>query len=136
CAGAIVAACAAPLPRDAAEGEVHVVYDPTAGALPMPNDLVRDDEAGHLALPIGEGLSAAEAELRAFLNTHDAWPTTTALSGTLSGRVLPASIRSDTVLVYEWAAVPRPVEGVVPRLEDDDTKIVVDPPVAGWRRGA
>src|SRR5690606_34261006 len=42
CAGAIVAACAAPLPRDAAEGEVHVVYDPTAGALPMPNDLVRD----------------------------------------------------------------------------------------------
>jgi hypothetical protein len=128
--------CASPLPRDGAEGEIHVVYDPANGKIPMPNDLVRDAAGEHLALPIGDDLSAAEVELREFMNTHDAWPTTFPLTAELSGPAMPGTIRADTVLVYQWGALPRRVTDVSPRLEEGGTKIVIDPPLLGWSRGA
>lgn len=129
-------ACSA-LPRDPAESSVHVVYDPANGKIPLPNDLVRDEGEGRLALPIeDEGLTKAEVELRRFMNTHDAWPTTFPLSAELSAPVDPRTVSADTVLVYEWTETPTRLTDVVVRLTAGDTKLSVDAPLLGWTRGA
>lgn len=131
-----VGACST-LQRDAAEGEVHVVYDPQNGKIPLPNDLARDEEAGHLKLPVdSEGLSKAEVELREFMNTHDAWPTTFGLSADVSAPVDPKTVSADTVMVYEWGTTPKRLTDVAMHLENGDTKIVIDAPLLGWTRGA
>lgn len=133
---AAIGACSS-LQRDPAEGEVHVVYDPQNGKIPLPNDLVRDENEGHLKLPLdGEGLTSAEIELREFMNTHDAWPTTFGLSAELSAPVDPKTVSADTVLVYEWASTPKRLTDVKMHLENDDQKIVIDAPLLGWARGA
>lgn len=124
------------LPRDPAEPEAHVVYDPANGKIPLPNDLVRDEGANRLALPIAEGLAPAEIELREFMNTLDAWPTTSSLSAEVSAPVDPKTISADTVLVYEWGTTPKRLTDVSARLDAGDTKIVVDAPALGWTRGA
>src|SRR5688572_9982166 len=109
------AACTDPLPRDPAQREVHVVFDPAAGKIPMPNDLVRDEKAGHLTLPIKDGLPATEVEFREFLNTHDAWPTTFPLAADLSAPADPKSINAETVLVLEWGSSPKRLTDIAPR---------------------
>src|SRR5437870_6673317 len=132
-AALVVAASACDaLQRDEPEGEVHVVYDPQNGKIPLPNDLVRDEEANHLKLPLdSEGLTKAEVELREFMNTHDAWPTTFGLSADLSAPVDPKTVSADTVRVYEWGPTPKRLTDVAMHLENGDTKIVIDPPLLG-----
>lgn len=128
------------LPRDAETGETHVVFDPTAGKIPLPNDLVRDAEANHLSLPIPADTKPAERELREFMNTHDAWPTTFGLSAEVSSAVDEQSL-AENLLLFEWIGTNEDgrlsrLRDIHPRLEKEGTKIVVDAPVEGWKRGA
>src|SRR5256885_13600367 len=89
--------------------ETHVVYDPQNARIPLPNDLARDEKAGHLALPLSADLTPAEAELLRFMNTHDAWPTTFPLQAELSAPIDPQSITKESVILYEWGDAPAPV---------------------------
>jgi len=121
------------LDRRPPPSEVHVVYDPANSNVPLPNDLARDEKLGYLALPITTDLSAAEIELRKFMNTHDAWPTTFPLQADLSGPVDPKTVSPETVLVYEWGDTPSVVDVAI---KIDGTKMSVDAPYPGWKRGA
>lgn len=120
----------------AAPVETRVIYDPVNGKLPLPNDFARDDKAGHLALPTSRDLPPAEIELREFLNTHDAWPTTLPLAATASAPLDARTVGPDTVHVYEWGGVPARLTDLRTWLDAGDTKIMVAPPLAGWKRGA
>jgi len=105
----------------------HVVYDPTASRIPLPNDLATDDEG--LALPTdSEGLTAVEVDLRHQLNGLDGWPTVSDIGFELSHPV--GSL--DGVSVWEWGANPAvvPVEVVI-----EDNGIELLHPDEGWARG-
>lgn len=125
----------AKLQLDPPISEAHVVYDPAAGEIPLPNDALRDELAHHLSLPTDDpSLSAAEVELREGLNALDGWPSTTGLTLRFSQPVDPASLDDGAVQVWEWGASPRPVEGLELALSDDGLSLSIAAPGA-WARG-
>jgi len=128
-------ACA-PLDLQAPEPYAHVVYDPSSGDIPLPNDVVRDSEAARLDLPVDdEGLSDTEVAFRTWLNGLDAWGTTFPVSFELSRPVDPSTIDPSTLQVWEWGVAPAQVEDLEVEVDDDGLGVVLSPPVDGWRRG-
>src|SRR5687768_5015041 len=94
-----LAACGvSPPAREAAV--VRVRYDPKAGAIPKPNDLLRDDVTKRLDIPAApkdlEDKTAAEAALIQALNTRDGWPSRSALELELTGPVRADSITAES----------------------------------------
>ncbi len=71
---------------------VLALWNPSSGTLPTPTDLVRDAELGQLDLPIEDDQTAAEQELRGYLNTLDGYPLSTPLSIPVSGALDPVSV--------------------------------------------
>jgi hypothetical protein len=130
----LVLGCA-PLPLDAPAPSLRVVYDPSSGAIPTPNDLARDAEAERLALPIEATQSPAEQALRAALNEQDGWSTTSDVSFVSSAPLEPASLTDTTVEVWEWGLSPTPVAGLVRTLSDDGLGVSLTPPASGWAPG-
>lgn len=126
-----VPACAG-LELEEAEPYAWVVYDPSGGSVPVPNDLLRDADAGRLNLPLSGDLPAAELAFREALNTQDAWPTTFPARARFSEPVDPASL--DAIAVWEWGAPPRRVD-VTLELAADGLSVTVLPPEAGWAAG-
>jgi len=123
-------------------------YDLSEGVIPMPSDVLLDEDAGHLDLPIDDDMTSAEVEFRSFLNTNDAW--SSAFSGKVefSAPVQPSSITPESFQLWAWKD-PTPVqlewqwedqrtegyEGPIVHLSDDATTLYVDPPRAGWDLG-
>lgn len=128
--------CAQSLSADQPVSEAHVVYNPTTGAIPLPNDVVRDASAGHLALPISTGISAAESEFREFMNSLDGWPSTTPLSAAVSAAVDPQTVNAGTVVLCEMTDSLHPLAEPVAHVDGDGTKLAITPPKTGWKRGA
>ncbi len=120
------------LELDPPASHAWVVFDPSGGAIPLPNDLARDAEAGVLALPIDEGMSAAEQAVRARLNQQDGWSTTSPLSFEASEPL--AALGPDQVQVWEWGLEPARVD-VTPALGEDGLTVEIPPPAEGWARG-
>ncbi len=112
-----------------------VVYDPSAGTIPLPNDLVRDAEQGRLAPPTREGQTDAEQAQTAWLNSLDAWGTTVPGSFRLSEPVDPASVSFNTVRVYQDTSPPTRVVGVTLTVAADGRSVGLEPPVGGWEPG-
>jgi len=99
-AGLVLVGCPA-LPLEPTGPYAHVVYDPGSGAIPLPNDALRDDEAGHLDLSTdSEGLTPTEIDAREFLNTLDGWSSVSTVSAALSEPVDPTSLPGN-VQVWE-----------------------------------
>lgn len=111
-----------------------VVYDPSGGAIPLPNDAARDDDAGTLALPVDDDLAPAERDLRTWLNTLDGWPTAYPVVFETSAPIDPASVAGN-VEVWEWGAEPALAEVLGIAVDDDGLGLVVDPPREGWVHG-
>ncbi len=136
-----LAACTVSAPP--AEGPVvRARFDPEAGVVPTPADLLRDAEAGRLALPAEpddlEGKTAAEVALVRALNRRDGWPIHTEARLAFSGTLDPASIRPSAVRVFESTReglrrleVPPPAG----RPEAAPTELVLPVPEGGWPRG-
>lgn len=116
---------------------VHARFDPTAQAIPMPNDMVRDAAKGLLALPVPDDLSAAEKELRGWLNTQDGFPSTFAATVSFDGPLETTTIDATTVQVWRWGDTPvEMAAGDIGRsLDKDGTTLTLTPPEAGWERG-
>ena len=75
-------------------------FDPEQGALPMPNDLLRDEKSGRLDLPIDDpACSAAEVALRGFLNRHDGWSSAAAGRVEFSAPIDPSSLDPRSVQI-------------------------------------
>ena len=125
-------------PRPAAQTTIlHARFDPEARVIPMPSDVLRDAEAGHLALPAdADGLSDAEKKLFEYLNTRDAWSSASQATAAFTGAIDPATIDASTVRVLQWSAgVPALRADRVPALDADGLTLRVDAPDAGWDRG-
>ena len=119
---------------------ILAVFDPTEGEIPMPTDILRDEEAGHLDLPTdtdGDALTPAEKELYGYLNTLEGWPKSSGATLTFSGRVAEASITDSTVQVWRFpASGPAvPYTDATLSLEQDGTSLKITPPGKGWPQG-
>lgn len=130
----LLPACA-PLPLDEAEPHAWVVYDPQGGDVPLPNDLLRDADAGRLDLPLDGALSDADKEFRTYLNSLDGWSTTFPIAASFSEPVDPSTVTYDTVQVWEWGTPPVRVAGTELALDADGTGFEITPPRAGWTSG-
>ncbi len=125
----------APLPLEPTGPYAHIVYDPGSGAIPLPNDALRDLDAGRLDLDVDTpGLTATEVDARQFLNTLDGWSSVSAVTAALSEPADPATLPGN-VQVWEWGADPRVVADVALALDDDGLGLSVTPPATGWARG-
>lgn len=123
------------LPLDPPAAVINARFDPSAGEIPMPNDLLRNEEEGHLELPIDEDLNATEREFREWFNTKDGWSTTLPARVTFSAPVDARSISEESVQIWRWGESPVRVEGLERVLDEDGTAISIDPPEEGWDRG-
>lgn len=113
-------------------------FDPAAGKLPMPTDLLRDDATGRLELPTDkEGLSLAEQELYRYMNTLLGWPASSTARVEFTGKVAAASITDQTVQVLRWdAGQASTYSAATLQLVDDGTALELEPPDEGWPRGS
>jgi len=116
---------------------IHVRFSPDEGKIPMPSDLLRDEEAGRLDIPLDRaGLSDAEVGLYRAMSEQDGWPTTQPLTFEFSGPVRPDSLNEETFELWRWGDEPVRVEGVDVRLDPSGTQARVEAPRQGWRPGA
>lgn len=133
--GVALAACGS----DPARPKSNVIwaqFDPSTGAIPTPNDIVRDAASGHLALPITPDLPPAEQEFRAYLNGLDGFPTSTPAALHFTANVKPESLTADTVLIWkldDHGAAPAPVQ-VNQTYSDVDHGLQLYP-AGGWQLG-
>jgi pimeloyl-ACP methyl ester carboxylesterase len=117
---------------------VRARFDPGAGVIPRPTDILRDEAMNMLAIPAtAEDLAnktAAEAAVIAELNTRDGWPSRTQVELSFSGNIASESVDRDSVRVF--AVNQRGTERLelTPRLAAND-RLVVDAPQEGWHRG-
>lgn len=143
--GAALAACGlvavagcGELSLDATPDVVYARFNPEDGVVPMPTDLLRDEDAGRLDLDTDdEDLSAAEREVYEFLNTMDAWSTTQTARVEFSSPIDPSTVNADTLEVWRWTGADEPyrIENVTIEFEDDDKRLVINAPLEGWERG-
>src|SRR5262245_38108691 len=115
---------------------IHARFDPDAKKIPMPTDVLRDQTARRLKLPIDDTLTDAETEFFTFLNTLDGWSSTMTASVELTGKLDPKTVTFDSVQVWDVAGpVPKRVNGTTVVLEPNGTKLTIDAPREGWTRG-
>lgn len=121
---------------------IHARFDPEAGVLPKPTDILRDGDAGRLAIPDGPedlaGKTDAEIALIRALNQRDGWPRTMPAELELTGPLDPASITENAVRFFEVDADGNPrMLDLVPTGEPAlrPTRITIAPPEGGWLRG-
>jgi hypothetical protein len=137
---AVLLAGCTDLGLDTAPRLIHARFDPDARVIPMPTDVLRDAEAGHLDLPNDSDadrakLSPAEAEFYDYLETLDGWSTLMSATVEFTGPVDAKSVDASTVEVWHWGTVPVRVTDVRISLSDDGKKLTIDPPRTGWERG-
>lgn len=115
---------------------IHARFDPDAKVIPMPSDVLRDDLAGRLDLPIDDTLTAAEAELYGYLNTLDGWSSASAAKVEFSAPIAPGTITDETLQIWRWDTTPRRVTDARVSVSDDERTVTIDAPREGWERGA
>ncbi|MDB4962944.1 MAG: Lipase-like protein, partial [Myxococcales bacterium] len=125
---------------DPAPTLIHARFDPDASVIPMPTDVLRDPDAGRLNLPNDSAtelakLNASELEFYDYLETLDGWSSLMSATVELTGAIDPRSVGDATLQVWHWGAHPERVEDVRVSVSADGTKITIDPPRAGWKRG-
>jgi hypothetical protein len=129
------AACTSFTP-DEPPAVIHARFDPDAKVIPMPSDVLRDDAAGHLDVPIDDTLSPAEAELYGYLNTLDGWSSASSAEVEFTAPIAPGTVNDDTLEVWKWGGTPQRVTDARVSIAADEKKVTIDAPRAGWERGA
>ena len=131
----LIGSCGLPLDTNQ-RVPVFPIFDPGTGEIPMPNDALRDDDAGRLELPTDDpSLSRTELAFREWMNTRDGWSSTMPATVRFSGVVDERSIDEDTVQLWDWLPTPRRVEGLRMELDEGDRRLSIYPPRGGWERG-
>jgi pimeloyl-ACP methyl ester carboxylesterase len=132
-AGLLAASCG--LPLDPPVEVIQARFDPNAGVIPTPNDLLRNEDEGHLELPIADELGPAERSFREWFNTKDGWSTTQPAQVEFTAPIEASSIDEETVQVWLWGETPVRMEGLTRALDESGTELSIDPPEEGWERG-
>lgn len=125
--------CTAEVERGAPQSIIHARFDPQAGVLPMPTDILRDGERGRLDVPLRADLTGAERQLYEYLNTRDGWSTAMPATLSFTGPVAAATVNHETVQVWHLRATPEQVD-VAMTLSDAETELTITPPREGWER--
>ncbi|MEN0067416.1 MAG: hypothetical protein AAGA48_35120 [Myxococcota bacterium] len=123
----LAGSCIAPFAPDPVPVYPTVVFDPGAGDVPLPTDLLWD---GRLAFPVDEATTEAEADVWSQLNQLDGWSTASAVIFETSHPVRSETVRQ-AVQIFDLRAERR--IAVEPRV--DGTSVTVPAPDAGWPRG-
>lgn len=127
-------ACAVDVPQHPAPEVVRALWNPTVGTIPTPTNLVRNDTAGQLDLPLDPTLPAAELEFRAYLNSLDGYPLSSSLTLPLSAPISEAGLVGSLVVWDMTANAPVTVDARV-----DGARIVasqrIDETQDGWQPG-
>lgn len=133
---ALFALCACNLDLEDPPAVIHARFDPDEDVIPMPNDLLRDDDTGHLDIP-GDGadLTEAEVELYTNLNRLDGWPSTYQAKVEFSGSISADTVNPDTVQIWEWGPEPVRVSEVRGFTARAGRELLIDPPEKGWKPG-
>lgn len=117
---------------------IFAVFDPEASEIPMPSDILRDEEKNRLDLPADdEELTPAEQELYRYMNSLAGWPKSSTASVRFSDRVSESSIDDQSIQLWRWQPddkVTRYSEATL-SLVEDGTKLEIAPPEEGWPRG-
>jgi dienelactone hydrolase len=71
--------------------QAEVIFDPTAGVIPFPNDFLLDSTTGKVNIPATPGETAEEKALREALNTLDGFTTTGTYFAPYAGKIDPTS---------------------------------------------
>jgi dienelactone hydrolase len=122
---------------DPAPPIIHARFDPDAKVIPMPTDVLRDAAAGHLKLPADDpDITDAEREFYTWMNTLDGWSTSMSATIEFTGPVNTATFTADNLQVWKWNGVPKRVTDARVWFSADEKKLTIDPPRAGWDRGA
>lgn len=80
---------------------IFAYWNPGAGVLPSPTDLVFDKEEGRLNIPIRDGVSGAEREFTAYLNSLDGYPLSTTIRFPVSGPIKDSSLLGAVFLLED-----------------------------------
>ena len=133
---ACLAACEVPAPLPEAP-VIHALFDPGAGEVPRPTDLLRDASAGRLAIPTDGDRSPTERAFLEALNQRDGWPSETPAEVRFTGALDPASIRAAALPVYELAPEGTRLVEVEVRVDPPSRpeKLIIGPPAGGWTPG-
>ncbi|MBA3542255.1 MAG: hypothetical protein H0T79_21750, partial [Deltaproteobacteria bacterium] len=128
------------LELDPAPTVIHARFDPDAGIVPMPTDVLRDKSLGRLNLPNDTDkelakLNDAEREFYTYLETLDGWSSLMSATVEFTGEIDPSSIEGDNLQVWHWTGTPERVTDVRVTLSSDAKLVTIDPPRTGWRRG-
>jgi len=115
---------------------IHARFDPEAKVIPMPSDILRDEVAGVLAIPIDDDLTTAERYLYQHLDQMDGWSSASAAVVEMDGVVDPATVDPDTLEVWRWGTAPARVVDATIHVAADGRSITIDAPRTGWDRGA
>ncbi|HUS68606.1 MAG TPA: hypothetical protein VMZ28_28920 [Kofleriaceae bacterium] len=137
-AAALALLCAAcGLDLDDPPAVIHARFDPDDRAIPMPTNVVRDDDLGRLAIPTDdEELSQAERDLYTQLNEMDGWSSASRAEVEFDGVIDPATVTADNLQVWRWGTTPVRADGTTVTVAADGRSIHIDAPRTGWERGA
>lgn len=128
------------LPLDPSPPIIHARFDPDAGIIPMPTDVLRNKATGLLDLPNDSDadrakLNPTELEFYDYLETLDGWSSLMSATVEFTGEIDPASITPDNLQVWHWTGTPERVADVRISVASDGKLVQIDPPRTGWRRG-
>ncbi|MCX5746620.1 MAG: hypothetical protein NT062_29435 [Proteobacteria bacterium] len=128
------------LELDSPASVIHARFDPDAGIVPMPTDVLRDKALGRLNLPNDTAkerakLDDAELEFYAYLETLDGWSSLMSATVELTGEIDPRSVTAESLQVWHWTGTPERVMDVRISVSADAKLVTIDPPRTGWRRG-
>lgn len=114
-------------------------FDPTAGVLPTPTDLVADAATGLLSgieANLPASASAADLELAKFLATLDGYPKATTGTSTFKGKLDPQSlVLGTTVRIVDVTAGDAEVLDASLTYDAASDSMRLRPPAAGWQMG-
>lgn len=118
---------------------IHARFDPEAGVIPRPTDVLRDAALGRLVIPDSEedlaDKTGAEIALIHALNTLDGWPSRFPAEVSFTGPLDPATIGAESIRVFEESGGQLRRLMLEPRPERGEEKVYVDPPAEGWAPG-
>lgn len=112
----------------------ELVFEPAAGQLPMPNEVLIDPVTGLVNQRAAVGSSAATVEFtNEYLNTLDGFPVDAVATANLGGAINPATVTSSTVRVQllSGPALAAPTVG----FELASNRITVTPSQGRWLKG-
>src|SRR5437763_6100271 len=106
----VVATGCSDLALDPPPNVIHARFDPEAGVIPMPTDVLRDKLAGRLDLPNDTPedlakLDDAEPEFYSYLETLDGWSSLMSAEVEITAPIDPSAM-GDNLQIWHWGPVP------------------------------